>query len=49
MGKKGYSWNPRTCICENSKYLKSIAGYCINKNDKYDSNKCYEHCFSKLS
>ena len=22
--KKGYSWNPRTCICENSKYLKSI-------------------------
>ena len=20
--KKDYSWNPRTCICENSKYLK---------------------------
>ena len=23
--KKDYSWNPSTCICENSKYLKSIA------------------------
>ena len=22
--KKYYSWNPSTCICENSKYLKSI-------------------------
>ena len=20
-----YSWNPRTCICENGKYLKSFA------------------------
>ena len=23
--KKDFSWNPSTCICENSKYLKSIA------------------------
>ena len=23
--KKDYSWNPSTCICENGKYLKSIA------------------------
>ena len=23
--KKNYSWNPSTCICENSRYLKSIA------------------------
>ena len=23
--KKDYSWNPSTCICENSKYLESIA------------------------
>ena len=23
--KKDYSWNPSVCICENSKYLKSIA------------------------
>ena len=23
--KKDYSWNPNTCICENSKYLESIA------------------------
>ena len=22
--KKDYSWNPSTCICESSKYLKSI-------------------------
>ena len=21
--KKDYSWNPSTCICENSRYLKS--------------------------
>ena len=24
--KKDYRWNPGTCICENGKYLKSIAG-----------------------
>ena len=24
--KKDYSWNPSTCICENHKFLKSIAG-----------------------
>ena len=23
--KKDYSWNPNTSICENGKYLKSIA------------------------
>ena len=23
--KRDYSWNPSICICENSKYLKSIA------------------------
>ena len=23
--KKDYSWNPSSCICENSKYLKNIA------------------------
>ena len=23
--KKDYSWNPSTCICENAKYLPSIA------------------------
>ena len=25
MCKKDYSWNPSTCICENSKYLKIIS------------------------
>ena len=24
--KKNYSWNPSTCICKNSKYLKSTSG-----------------------
>ena len=24
--KKDYSWNPSTCICKNSKYLKSASG-----------------------
>ena len=24
-GKKVYSWNPTTCMCDNSNYLKSIA------------------------
>ena len=23
--EKDYIWNPSTCICENSKYLKSVA------------------------
>ena len=22
--QKNYSWNPKTCICKNSKYLKGI-------------------------
>ena len=32
--KKDYSWNPSTCICENSKYLKSIADASVIKCDK---------------
>ena len=27
MCKKDYSWNPSTCICENSKYLKNVTEY----------------------
>ena len=27
--KKDYSWNPSTCICENGKFLKSIANNSI--------------------
>ena len=23
--ERDYSWSPSTCICENSKYLKSVA------------------------
>ena len=45
--QKNYSWNPSKCICENGKYLKSIAddskvvcdGF-INKCDKYFISKC---------
>ena len=29
--KKDYSWNPSTCICENSKYLKSNADTSVIK------------------
>ena len=25
-GKKDYSWNSSTCICEDGKYLKSVVG-----------------------
>ena len=28
--QKNYSWNPSTCICENKKYLKSIADTLAN-------------------
>ena len=32
--QKDYSWNPSTCICENSKYLKSIADTSVIGCDK---------------
>ena len=33
--EKDYSWNPSTCICENSKYLKSITdGTSVTKCDE---------------
>ena len=32
--KKDYSWNPSTCICENSKYLKSIVDTSVTECDK---------------
>ena len=32
--KKDYSWNPSTCICESSKYLKSIADTSVNECDE---------------
>ena len=31
MQKRLYSWNPGSCICENGKYLKSIADTSIIK------------------
>ena len=31
---KDYSWNPSTCICENSKYLKSIAYTSVTECDE---------------
>ena len=32
--KKGYSCNPRTCICENSKYFKSVADTSVTERDE---------------
>ena len=32
--EKDYSWNPSSWICENSKYLKSIAGTLVIRCDK---------------
>ena len=35
--KKDYSWNPSTCICENSKYLRSIGYTSVIKCDEIKS------------
>ena len=32
--KKDYSWNPSTCICEKSKYLKSITDTSVIECDE---------------
>ena len=32
--KKDYGWNPSTCICENSKYLKCIADTSVTECDE---------------
>ena len=32
--KKDYSWNPSTCICENSKYFKGIANTSVIEYDE---------------
>ena len=32
--EKDYSWNPNTCICESSKYLKGIADTTVTKCDE---------------
>ena len=32
--KKDYSWNPSTCICEKSKYFKSVADTAVTKFDE---------------
>ena len=32
--KKGYSCNPRTCICENSKYFKSVADTSVTERNE---------------
>ena len=37
--KKGYSWNPSTCTCENSKHLKMIC---------YDSKIVYDEIISVI-
>ena len=32
--EKDYSWNPSACICENTKYLKSVADTSLTKSDE---------------
>ena len=32
--EKDYSWNPSTCICDNRKYLKSVADTSLIKRDE---------------
>ena len=32
--KENYNWNPSKCICENSKYLKSIANTKVTECDE---------------
>ena len=34
MQKKDYSWNPSTCICENSKCLESITDISVTECDE---------------
>ena len=34
MCKKDYSWDPSACICENSKYLKSITYTSVTEYDE---------------
>ena len=35
--KTDFSWNPRRCICENSKHLKSIADTSLIEHDEIRS------------
>ena len=32
--EKDYSWNPSTCNCENSKYLKSVGNISVTECDE---------------
>ena len=32
--QKNYSWNPTTCICDNSKYLKGISDTSVTECDE---------------
>ena len=50
--KKDYSWNPGTCICENSKYLKSVVDTSVTECDEIvivmnnlstNKDKCYNN------
>ena len=53
-GKKDYSWNTSTCICENGKYIKFTAVTSVIACDEikcrgYYINKCHEYCVNKFS
>ena len=32
--QKDYNWNPSTCICENSKYLKRVVDTSVTECDE---------------
>ena len=54
MYKKDYSWNPSTCISENSKYLKSTSvtecGEIISVMDIVSTKTtCYKYTLNNLS
>ena len=47
--KKDCSWNPRACICENSKYLKSIADTLVIACDKIISVSVIDIVSTKMT
>ena len=46
--EKGFNCNHSTCICENIKYLKSVADTSVTMCDfSYFSYNCYRYCINK--
>ena len=48
MCKKDYNWNPRTCICENGRYLKHITDSSVIVSKEFMNaadSVCCHYCF----